>query len=72
MPRTPSLLEFAAAQPNPFAKCRLCALPAKVNVQMREAHDAGVPGTVIAKWLDAAHTLKVSADAVRRHLASHP
>jgi hypothetical protein len=72
MSRTTSLSEFAAAQPNPKGKCRICALPPKVLEQIRAAKGS-VPATVVARWLRDAHQFEVSVtgEPIRRCWAQH-
>lgn len=71
MPKT-SLSEFAAKQPNPKAKCRVCQLPAGVLAEVRAAKGA-VPATVVARWLreEQGVDVSVSGEPVRRCWAQH-
>ena len=64
-----SLQDFAAAQPNPKAQCRVCLLPLEVRTMLTEP---AIPATVKAKWLETAHGFTITGDALRRHLISHP
>lgn len=69
--KTVSLSEFAAGQPNPNAKCRLCALGDDVRGQVAVGINGGVAATVATRWLEAAHAVKISPEAVRRCCRAH-
>ena len=64
-----SLQDFAAAQVNPKAQCRVCLLSHDIRQMLT---DPAIPATVKAKWLETTHGFKITGDALRRHLNSHP
>ena len=60
-----SLAEFAAAQPNPKAKCPTCALPSEVREQVDAAQGVH-PGSVVGKWVRGLGH-QIGDDGIRRH-----
>lgn len=64
-PKPVSLDTFAAAQPNPKAKCPVCQLPDAVRAQVEQAHHVHT-GTVVSKWLSSVGT-PIPAQSVRNH-----
>ena len=69
-----SLQDFAAAQANPKAQCRVCLLPLEVRTMLAADTADGlptIPATIKAKWLAETHGFEITPEALRRHLSLH-